>query len=75
MPRPFPSERSATREIAELRALATRQPDLASAADLHAELVTTVRRVESRITTPSLDVPVELLQDPAGAGRAAGVVR
>jgi len=61
MPRPFPGERSATREIAELRALATRQPDLAAAADLHAELVTTVRRVESRITTPSLDVPAELL--------------
>ena len=62
MPRPFPSERSATREIAELRALATRQPELAAAAELHAELVTTVRRVESRITTPSLDVPVELLK-------------
>jgi len=45
-----------------LRALATRQPDLAAAAELHAELVATVRRVESRITTPSLDVPVELLK-------------
>jgi FdhE protein len=62
MPRPFPGERSATRELAELRALASRQPDLAAAAELHAELVATVRRVESRITTPSLDVPVELLK-------------
>ena len=46
----------------ELRALATRQPDLTTAAALHAELVTAVRRVESRLTTPSLDLPQVLLQ-------------
>ena len=62
MPRPSTGERSAPRDIVELRALATRQPDLTTAAALHAELVTAVRRVESRVTTPSLDMPLELLQ-------------
>jgi Protein involved in formate dehydrogenase formation len=62
MPRPSTGDRSGPRDIAELRALATRQPDLATAAGLHAELVMAIRRVESRISTPSLDVPVELLQ-------------
>jgi hypothetical protein len=60
--RPSSRERSSPRDIAELRALATRQPDLAAAAELHAELVATVRRVEARIATPSLDVPDDLLK-------------
>jgi hypothetical protein len=60
--RPPSRERSAPRDIVELRALASRQPDLASAAELHAELVATVRRVEARIATPSLDVPDDLLK-------------
>jgi hypothetical protein len=62
MPRPPAGERSAPRDIVELRALASRQPDLTAAAALHAELVTAVRRVESRVTTPSLDLPLDLLQ-------------
>jgi len=60
--RPPSRERPAPRDIVELRALATRQPDLAAAAALHAELVATVRRVEARIATPSLDVPDDLLR-------------
>jgi hypothetical protein len=63
MPRQPAGERSAPRDIVELRALGSRQPDLTMAAALHAELVTAVRRVESRVTTPSLDVPVELLKN------------
>lgn len=62
MPRSSPGDRSAPRDISELRALAQRQPDLAAAALLHAELVTAVRRVSSRLTTPALDIPPELLQ-------------
>ena len=62
MARPPSGERSGPRDIVELRALATRQPDLTTAAALHAELVTAVRRVESRITTPSLDLSTDLLQ-------------
>lgn len=62
MTRPRPVERSGPRDIAELRALGSRQPDLAVAAELHAELATLVRRVESRVTTPTLELPTELLQ-------------
>lgn len=61
MPRPPAGERSGPRDIVELRALASRQPDLGTAAALHAELITAVRRVESRVTTPSLDMPPDLL--------------
>ena len=68
MPRPPAGERSAPRDIAELRALAIRQPDLTTAAALHAELVTAVRRVESRVTTPSLDMPLDLLQTRLARG-------
>ena len=68
MARPTSGERSAPRDIVELRALATRQPDLTTAAALHAELVTAVRRVESRITTPSLDISVDLLHTRLSRG-------
>ncbi|MCC7123257.1 MAG: formate dehydrogenase accessory protein FdhE [Acidobacteria bacterium] len=62
MTRTSPGERQVPRDIHELRSLATRQPDLAAAATLHAELVAIVRRVESRISSPSLDIPIDLLQ-------------
>jgi hypothetical protein len=62
MPHPLAGDRSAPRDILELRALGTRHPDLTAAAALHAELVTAVRRVESRVTTPSLDLSLDLLQ-------------
>jgi hypothetical protein len=68
MPRPPAGERSAPRDILELRALATRHPDLTAAAALHAELVTAVRRVESRITTPTLDLSLDLLQTRLARG-------
>jgi hypothetical protein len=68
MPRPPAGERSAPRDIVELRALATRQPDLTTAAALHAELVIAVRRVESRLSTPSLDLPLDLLQTRLSRG-------
>lgn len=60
--RPPSRERPAPRDIIELRALASRQPDLEGAAALHAELVAAVRRVEARIATPSLDVPDDVLK-------------
>jgi len=61
-------DRTAPRDIVELRALAARQPDLTTAAGLHAELVTAVRRVESRVTTPSLDLSLDLLQTRLSRG-------
>jgi hypothetical protein len=59
--RPQSGVRPPPRDVVELRALAARQPDLASAAELHAELVLAVRRVELRLTTPALDLPDDLL--------------
>jgi FdhE protein len=49
------------RDVLELQALAKRKPELAQAALLHAELVSTVRRVESRVATSALDVAPDLL--------------
>jgi hypothetical protein len=51
-PRPRRSPRSETREVAELRALKERQPDLAEAVDMQLELVEHQRRIQSRIPLP-----------------------
>jgi hypothetical protein len=61
MSRQLSGVRLPPRDVVELRALAARQPDLASAAELHAELVQAVRRVLSRLTTPALEIPEDLL--------------
>jgi hypothetical protein len=44
--------RSETREVAELRAVKERHPDLAEAVDLHLELIEHQRRIQSRIPLP-----------------------
>ena len=51
-PRVPRSSRSETREVAELRALKERQPDLADAIDLQLELIEHQRRIQSRIPLP-----------------------
>ena len=53
--RPPSGVRPPPRDVVELRALAERQPELAPAANLHAELVESVRRVQLRITTPWIE--------------------
>ena len=50
--RPARGPRSETREVAELRALKERQPDLASAVDMQLELLEHQRRIQSRIPLP-----------------------
>jgi hypothetical protein len=50
--RPGPRPRAETREVAELRALKERQPELADAADMHIELIEHIRRIQSRIPLP-----------------------
>jgi FdhE protein len=50
--RPPRSPRMETREVAELRALKDRQPDLADAVDMHLELIEHTRRIQSRIPLP-----------------------
>jgi formate dehydrogenase maturation protein FdhE len=49
-----PPARSESREIAELRRLRQEQPDLASAVDLQIELLQLQRRVQSRVSLPSI---------------------
>ncbi len=50
--RPRRNPRSETREVAELRAIRERQPDLADAVDMQLELVEHQRRIQSRIPLP-----------------------
>jgi formate dehydrogenase maturation protein FdhE len=54
VPTPPPPHRSESREIAELRRLKQDQPDLGSAADLQIELLQLQRRVQSRVSLPSI---------------------
>jgi formate dehydrogenase maturation protein FdhE len=55
------TSRLAPRDVAELRAIAERQPELAPAAGLQVDLIEAVRRVQSRITTPWIETPAETL--------------
>jgi FdhE protein len=47
--------------LAELKALAERQPELAPAARLQSELIESVRRVQGRLTTPWIESSAEAL--------------
>jgi hypothetical protein len=67
--RPRPS-RPETRELAELRALKVRLPDLAPAVDMQIELVDLQRRIQLRVSTPS-PVPVAERQTRLHQGRRA----
>lgn len=58
-----PPQRSESREIAELRRLRQEQPDLASAADLQIELLQLQRRVQSRVSLPSIRLDTEYLNE------------
>jgi FdhE protein len=57
--RPSNRGRHDSREVAELRALADRQPELLAAASLQIELVDALRRVQTRIATTSLALSAE----------------
>ncbi|CAN5370787.1 formate dehydrogenase accessory protein FdhE [soil metagenome] len=59
LPRP---PRSETREIAELRRLREEQPDLISAIDLQIELLQLQRRVQSRVSLPTISLEPEHLK-------------
>jgi formate dehydrogenase maturation protein FdhE len=56
-----PPQRSESREIAELRRLKQDQPDLASAADLQIELLQLQRRVQTRVSLPSIRLDTDFL--------------
>ncbi len=60
-PQPLRPSRSEPRELAELRALKEAQPELASAVDLQIELIQVQRRVQSRVSLPSIRLETEHL--------------
>lgn len=60
-PQPHSPGRSDSREIAELRRLRQEQPDLASAIDLQIELLQVQRRVQSRVSLPSIRLDTDYL--------------
>jgi formate dehydrogenase maturation protein FdhE len=67
---PQPSgSRAQPRDVVELRTLAERQPALAPAAMLQLDLIESVRRVQSRLTTPWIETSVESLNTRLAAGQ------
>jgi formate dehydrogenase maturation protein FdhE len=56
-----PPARSESREIAELRRLKQEQPELGSAVDLQIELLQLQRRVQSRVSLPSIRLEKDYL--------------
>jgi FdhE protein len=65
--RPAPS-RPESREVSELRALRERHPELAPAVDLQIELLELLRRLQARVTSPTLP-SVALRQRRLSEGR------
>lgn len=57
------------RDVLELKAIAERQPALAPAAHLQVDLIAAVRRVQSRITTPWIETPAEVLAARLASGQ------
>lgn len=57
------------RDIVELKTLAERQPALAPAATLQIDLIESVRRVQSRITTPWIETSTETLAARLASGQ------
>jgi formate dehydrogenase maturation protein FdhE len=66
---PASGSRPSPRDIAELKALAERQPELAPAAALQIGLIEAVRRVQGRLTTPWIEASAESLAARLAAGR------
>jgi len=64
------SARVLPRDIAELKALAERQPELASAAQLQISLIEAVRRVQGRLTTPWIETTAGELSARLSAGQS-----
>jgi formate dehydrogenase maturation protein FdhE len=67
--RPVRGARPDTREVAELKALAERQPELSAAANLQIELVDAVRRVQARVATASITLTTDVIQQRLAGGQ------
>lgn len=59
MSRPIRGTRSDPRDVAELKALAERQPQLSAAAALQIDLIDALHRVGTRIATPSIGLGLD----------------
>jgi formate dehydrogenase maturation protein FdhE len=60
--RPVRPPRAESREAAELHAIRERHPELASAVDLHLELLELQRRIQVRVPLPTLDLSADVLK-------------
>ena len=67
--RPARPARSESREAAALRAIKVDHPELGGAVDMHLELVELYRRVQGRVTLPSLDMSADILKRHAAEAR------
>jgi FdhE protein len=67
--RPPRPQRAEPREVVELKALRERQPELADAVDMHLELLQLQRRVQGRVSLPSLDVSADAMARHAAHGQ------
>lgn len=62
-------QRPDTREVAELKSVASRHPELAAAAAMQIELVELTRRLQLRVSTPTLPPPADRQQRLAAGHR------
>ena len=60
--RPARPQRAESREAAALRALKADHPELGEAVDMHLELVELFRRVQGRVTLPSLAITADVVK-------------
>jgi hypothetical protein len=67
--RPAPRPRSESRETLELRSIRERHPELAEAVDMHLELLELQRRIQGRVTLPSIDLTTEIIARHQAEGR------
>jgi len=67
--RPQRPPRAETREIVELKQLKEAQPELASAVDMQIELVEMLRRVQSRVPLPWIQMDAQWVAAQQAAGR------
>ena len=69
MSRPTRGARHDPKEIAELRALAERQPELSAAASLQIELLDALRRIQTRVATASVALSAEEIAARLSSGQ------
>ncbi|MGH9241856.1 MAG: hypothetical protein ACRD3G_27745, partial [Vicinamibacterales bacterium] len=60
--RPPRPQRAESREATALRAIKAEHPELGEAVDMHLELVELFRRVQGRVTLPSLAITAEVVK-------------